>query len=152
LASDASGVLSWVSPSGTNLLSAVRTNLTTNQALATTGWQLINFNTIIIDTNSEFATNRFTASKAGIYEINAGFHTDNQSNNQYYSIGVYVNGTLYQQTSSNHFGNGPVSRNINCIVNLALGGYVEIFVENYQSLVTLDSFSGKTFFEVKQLK
>ncbi len=152
LASDASGVLSWVSPNGTNTLSAVRTNISTNQALTTAGWQLITYNTVVLDTNAEFATNRFTATRAGIYEINAGYHTDNQSNNQFYSIGVYVNGVLYQQNSANHSGLGPVSRTINCIVNLAVGGYVEIFAENYQSGVQIDSFSGKSYFEVKQLR
>ncbi|HLP64330.1 hypothetical protein [Flavobacterium sp.] len=152
LASDASGVLSWVSPSGTNTLSAVRTNLSANQALTTAGWQLITYNTVVIDTNTEFAGNRFTATRAGIYEINAGYHTDNQSNAQFYSIGVYVNGALYQQNSGNHSNLGPVSRTINCIVNLAVGGYVEIFAENYQTGVQIDSFSGKSYFEVKQLK
>lgn len=152
LASDANGILSWTSPNGTNTLSALRTNLTSDQALTTSGWQLINFSNVVFDTNSEFASNRFTASKAGIYEINAGFHTDNQSNNQFYSIGVYVNGTLYQQTTSNHFGVGPVSRNINCSVNLATNDYVEIYVENYQTTVNIDSYSGKTFFEVHQIR
>jgi trimeric autotransporter adhesin len=152
LASDASGVLNWVSPSGTNLLSAVRTNLNANQALTTAGWQLITYNTTVIDTNGEFAANRFTATRAGIYEINAGYHTDNQSNIQFYSIGVYVNGSLYQQTSGNHSNLGPVSRTINCIVNLPVGGYVEIFAENYQAGVQIDSFAGKSYFEVKQLR
>jgi trimeric autotransporter adhesin len=152
LASDASGVLNWVSPSGTNLLSAVRTNLNANQALTTAGWQLITYDTTVIDTNGEFAANRFTATRAGIYEINAGYHTDNQSNIQFYSIGVYVNGALYQQTSGNHTNLGPVSRTINCIVNLPVGGYVEIFAENYQAGVQIDSFAGKSYFEVKQLR
>ena len=152
LASDASGVLNWVSPSGTNTLSVVRTNLSANQLLTTAGWQLLTYDTVVIDTNSEFAGNRFTATRAGIYEINAGYHTDNQSNIQFYSIGVYVNGTLYQQTSGNHSNLGPVSRNINCVVNLAVGGYVEIFVENYQALAQIDSFAGKTYFEVRQVR
>lgn len=152
LSSDASGVLSWVSPNGTNTLSVVRTNLNANQSLNNSGWQLINFNSIVIDTNTEFASNRFTVTRAGVYEINAGYHTDNQSNSQFYSIGVYVNGILYQQTSGNHSGLGPVSRNINCVVNIAIGGYVEIFAENYQTPVDIDSFSGKTFFEIRQIK
>ena len=46
----------------------------------------------------------------------------------------------------------PVTRNINCVVNLAIGGYVEIFAENYQSPVNIDSFAGKSFFEVKQVR
>jgi hypothetical protein len=101
LQSDAVGNATWVQ-NPINTLSVVRTNLNANQALNNTGWQLINFNTIVLDTNTEFASNRFTATRAGIYEINAGYHTDNQSNSQQYSIGVYVNSTLYQQTTGNH--------------------------------------------------
>lgn len=151
LQSDAVGNASWVQ-SPLNTLSAVRTNISANQALTTAGWQLITFDTVVIDTNTEFASNRFTATRAGIYEINAGYHTDNQSNLQFYSIGVYVNGSLYQQNSGNHSNLGPVSRTINCIVNLPVGGYVEIFAENYQTGVQIDSFSGKSYFEVKQLR
>ncbi len=150
LASNASGVLSWTTPNST--LSVIRTNLAANQLLGTAGWQIVNFSTVVIDTNSEFAANRFTATRAGIYEINAGYHTDDQSNAQFYSIGVYVNGALYQQTTQNHSNLGPVSRNINCVVNLAAGGFVEIFAENYQATVNLDAFPGKTFFEVRQIR
>lgn len=149
--SDASGNASWVAPTS---LSVVRTNLSANQASATTGWQILNFNTVVFDINNEFntSTNLFVATKAGYYEVNAGFHTDNQSNTQFYSIGVYKNGSLYQQTSSNHSNLGVVARNINCIVYLAIGDYVEIFAENYQSSVSIDSYSGKTFFEVTQMR
>lgn len=150
LVSDANGILTWTSANAT--ISITRTNLGSNQLLTNTGWQIINFSNEIIDTNSELAGNRFTATRTGIYEINAGYHTDNQSNTQFYSIGVYVNGSLYQQTSSNHSNLGPVARTINCMVNLNAGDYVEIFAENYQTAVEIDSYSGKTFFEVKQIK
>ena len=151
LQSDASGNATWVVP---NSLSVVRTNLSINQALTNAGWQRINFNTVVFDINTEFntGTNRFVATKAGYYEVNAGYHTDNQSNTQFYSIGVYKNGTLYQQTTANHSNNGVVNRNINGTVYLAIGDYVEIFAENFQSSVSIDSFSGKTFFEVKQIR
>ncbi|MEN9336421.1 MAG: hypothetical protein RLZZ500_1408 [Bacteroidota bacterium] len=152
LASDANGVLSWVSPSGTNRLSAVRTNLSGNVALNTVGWQLLPFTAEVFDVNNEFAGNRFTATQAGIYEINAGFHTDNQSNSQFYSIGIFVNGVLYQQNSGNHLANGPVNRTINCLVNLSVGNYVEIYVENYQTGVTVDGFAGKSYFEIQQVR
>ena len=130
----------------------MRINLSANQALGTTGWEKINFDTTVFDTKSEFAGGTFTAASAGIYQVNAGFHTDNQSNTQFYSVGVYVNGTLYQETTGNHLGNGPVHRNINCMVNLAAGGTVEIYVQNYQPTVAIDSFAGKTFFEVQQIR
>jgi trimeric autotransporter adhesin len=152
LQTNGAGSTSWANDNST--LSATRTNLSANQALATTGWQKISFNTVVFDLNAEFATgtNRFVAAKAGYYEVNAGFHTDNQSNLQFYSIGVYKNGALYQQTSANHTNLGPVPRNINCIVSLNIGDYIEIYAENYQAGVNIDSYSGKTYFEVKQIR
>ena len=151
LQSDAAGNASWV-PNPLTTLSAMRINLSANQALGTAGWEKINFDTTVFDTKSEFAGGTFTAATAGIYQVNAGFHTDNQSNGQFYSIGVYVNGTLYQETTGNHYNNGPVHRNINCMVNLAAGGTVEIYVQNYQPTVAIDSFATKTFFEVQQIR
>ncbi len=141
---------------GLSNLSVMRVNLSANQSLNTSGWQKITFDTVPAgyDTNSEFntGTNRFVALNAGYYEINAGFHTDSQANTQFYSIGVYVNGILYQQSSANHYANGLVSRATNCVIKLNAGDYVEIFAENYQSGVAIDRFSGKTYFEVKQIR
>lgn len=150
LQSDATGNATWAAPN--NTLSVMRTNLSSNQALTNGGWQIINFNTVVFDVNSEFSTNRFTALKTGYYEVNSGYHTDDQSNTQFYSIAVYKNGALYQQTSGNHSNIGPVARNINCIVYLTAGDYIEIFAENYQSSVNIDAYSGKTFFEVRQIR
>ncbi|MCF6132966.1 hypothetical protein [Flavobacterium wongokense] len=150
LQTNGAGSTSWTNDNST--MSVTRTNLSANQALTNTGWQKINFNTVVFDLNSEFSAGRFTATKAGYYEVNAGFHTDNQSNLQFYSIGVYKNGALYQQTSANHTNLGPVPRNITCIVSLGVGDYIEIYAENYQAGVNIDSYFGKTFFEVKQIR
>ena len=152
LQTDGAGGTSWATDN--NTLSVVRTNLNANQSLGTGGWQKLTFNTVVFDLNSEFSTtnNRFVAAKTGYYEINAGYHTDNQSNTQYYSIGVYKNGSLYQMTDGNHTNLGVVSRNINCIVSLTAGDYIEIYAENYQTGVNIDSYSGKTYFEVKQIR
>ncbi|MEC4049813.1 hypothetical protein OX284_010270 [Flavobacterium sp. SUN046] len=151
LQTDGAGATTWVD---INSFSLVRTNLSFNQALNTSGWQKINFDTTVFDTKGEFNTtaNRFIATKAGYYEINAGFHTDNQSNTQYYSIGVYKNGALYQMSAANHSNIGVVNRSINCLVSLNIGDYIEIFAENYQSSVYIDSYTGKSYFEIKQLK
>lgn len=152
LETDGNGNTSWANSNST--FSAMRTNLSSNQSLGTGGWQIITFNTVLFDFNTEFdiGTNHFVASKAGYYEINAGYHTNDQNNTQYYSIGAFVNGSLYQQTTGNHSNLGPVCRTINCMVYLNIGDYVEIYAENYQSGVTLDSFSGKTYFEIRQIK
>lgn len=152
LQTDGVGGTSWVT--GLANLSVTRTNLSANQALGTGGWQKLTFNTVVFDLNSEFntGTNRFVAAKAGYYQVNAGYHTDAQSNNQYYSIGVYKNGALYQMNAGNHTNLGIVSRNVDCIVQLAVGDYIEIYAENYQTGVNIDSYSGKTYFEVKQIR
>lgn len=153
LQTDGAGGTAWVS-SPASTLSMVRANLSANQALTDTGWQKANFNTEVFDTANEFntATNRFTATKAGFYRVTASIHTTSQSNSQFYSVGIYVNGALYQQDSANHFGNGPVERSVTCLVQLAVGGYVEAYVENWQTGVDLDSFGPKTALEIQQVR
>lgn len=156
LQSDATGNGTWVQ-NPLNTLSMVRTNLGgTNQVLTAPAppgsWEKINFPNEVFDTSSEFTGGTFTATKAGFYQINAGFHTNDQSNTQQYAIGVFVNGTLYQETSGNHTNIGEVCRNINCIVNLAVGNTVEIHVKNFIAGVQINGFVGKTFFEVQQIR
>ncbi|HLA54643.1 MAG TPA: hypothetical protein VK623_00960 [Flavobacterium sp.] len=153
LQTDGAGATSWVTNPAT-ALSLVRANLTANQTLTMAGWQKINFNAEAFDTGNEFdtATGRFTATKAGFYRIEATFHTNTQSNNNLYSIGISVNGSYYQMTSHDHHGVGNVERSVSCIVQLAVGGYVEVFAENFASGVDIDSYSGKTVFEIQQIR
>lgn len=154
LQSDASGNASWALPN--NTISIIRATMSggTDQTLTNTGWQKVTFNNTVFDTNSEFNTslNRFVATNAGYYQINAGYHIKSTGSTNQFGIGVRINNNFYQETSGFHFGSGIVARNINCIVNLAVGDYVEIFVENTASGLFIDGYSGKTFFEVKQIK
>lgn len=153
LQTNGAGATSWVDNPASNF-SVVRSHLGSGFSLTTSGWQLIPFNTIAFDVNTEFNTgsSRFVAAKTGYYQVNAGYYTDNQANTQYYSIGIRKNGALYQENGGNHSANGPVSRTINGLVYLLAGDYIEIFAENYQIGVTIDSYSGKTFFEVHQVR
>lgn len=152
LQTDGSGATLWANSS--NTFSLMRSTLSANQSLGTGGWQIVTFNTIVFDLNTEFntSTNKFVATKTGYYQVNAGFHTDDQSNGEFYSIGVRKNSALYQQSSGNHMGNGPVCRTINCIVYLVAGDDIEIYAENFQPGVNIDFYSGKTYFEVKQIR
>lgn len=152
LQTDGVGGTSWATAN--NTLSVVRTNLSANQSLGTSGWQKLSFNTVVFDSNSEFntGTNRFVAAKTGYYEINAGLHTLNQSDNNYYGIAVYKNGSEYQETSAHHYGINLISRTINCLVSLTAGDYIEIYAHNTNTGTTIDSYFGKTYFEVKQIK
>jgi len=152
LQTDGAGGTSWVDTQ--NNISIVRTNLSANQSLGTSGWQKLSFNTIVFDTKSEFNTtnNRFVALKAGYYEINAGYHTFNQSDTNYYGIAVYKNGVEYQETSAHHYGINLISRTINCVVFLNATDYIEIYAHNVNSGTTIDAFTGKTYFEIKQIR
>lgn len=151
LQSDATGNGTWAQ-NPLNTLSLARVNIAANQTLTTTGWQKIDFNTEAFDTGNEFAAGRFTATKAGFYRITAAYHTNAQSNVNTYSIGVQVNGALYQQTSGEHHGVGSVERTVSCMVQLAVGGYVEVFAENTASSVDIDLTSSKTVFEIQQIR
>lgn len=139
----------------------IRANMTTNQALAATGWQKIAFNTVTLNptTSTEFdtANNRFVAANAGTYRIDASFHSLNaQANTQYYGIAVYIGGTLYQEFSINHYYNGTtssqVARQISCVANVTAGQAIEIYVNNNQTGVTLDAFNGKTHFTIERIR
>jgi len=149
---DGAGNVSWANPNAAMSLS--RANVSVNQNLAATGWQKIIFDVELFDLNLEYtpASGRFTALKTGYYRVNAGFHTNSMANTQFYSIGVFKNGIQYQETTENHFNNGPVTRNITCVVALAAGEYIEIFVQNYQAGAQIDSFAAKSFFEVEQIR
>jgi len=152
LQTNGTGTLSWVN--STNNYSLARANLTANQVVNSTGWQKITFNTTLFDTGSEFntGTNRFVATKVGYYEINAGFHTFNKNDAEYYGIAVYKNGTLYQETSAHHYGDKLISRTINCTISLVINDNIEIYIFNGNAPTTIDGYSGKTYFEVKQIR
>lgn len=149
---DASGNLSWVNPTN-NSLSVMRTTLNTNQAMLLNQWFKLNFNTVVFDTGSEFSTtnSRFVATKAGYYQVNAAYHTYTVNSTNYFTIGVFKNGNPYQESGSTHT-LGPVFRSINCIVSLAVGDFIEIQAQNYIAGSTIDSYSGKTYFEISQIK
>ncbi|WP_370391336.1 hypothetical protein [uncultured Winogradskyella sp.] len=158
---DGAGNVDWVDKDSANF-SLVRANLSANQVLGTGGWQKVVFNNVAFDTNTEFdiAQNRFVAANAGFYKINAGFHTSFQDNDQLYGIAVYINGSIYQESTYNHHSNGDVARSINCMVNLNAGDFVEIYVVNFQindgtngtNGVEIDSFTGKTYFEIQRIR
>ena len=153
LQTNGSGNTSWVTPN--NNLSIVRTKLSANQLLGTSGWQKILFDTPVFDDNVEFnaADNSFVAAKAGYYQINSGFQTNDQTGNATLcAIAVRKNGILYQEFSAKHYGNDIISRNINCIVKLAANDRIEIYVDNTTSGVNLNSDETKTYFEVHQIK
>lgn len=98
------------------------------QSIGTGSYTKITFPTVIFDPSSIWSTvnNRFTATIAGFYRIGSviGFAGGLTSSNV--SVYVYKNGSPYLVLSQ-------ITGNIdaiggNCLVQLAVGEYVEIFV------------------------
>ena len=74
--------------------------LSGNQGISNATWTKVTFDTEVFDTNNNFASNRFTPTVAGYYQINARIFSD--YNTLYPSsvyCGIYKNGTLYSQNA-----------------------------------------------------
>jgi hypothetical protein len=170
LQTDGSGATNWVNSttysagdglalSGTTFslpnLSIAKTKLSANQSFtADSNWQKILFNDVDFDSNSEFDTTNslFRADKAGYYRIKATYCIQNdQFDNNRYGISINVNGNFYQETTYDHHGHGLVARAVDCLVYLNVNDYVEIFIRTGQS-IAIDSYGGKTTFEIQQLR
>jgi len=73
--------------------------LSSNQSVSTGGDTKVNFDTEIFDTNNNFASNRFTPTVAGYYQINAGLRSTWSSTNEW-RIAIYKTGVEYQRGSN----------------------------------------------------
>jgi len=65
------------------------------QTLSSTTFTKITFTTELWDTNSNFASSRFTPTVAGYYQINSGLYTT--TNQSVFVAVIYKNGTTYKQ-------------------------------------------------------
>jgi hypothetical protein len=65
------------------------------QTLVTNTFTKITFTTELWDTNSNFASSRFTPTIAGYYQINSGLYTT--TNQNVFVAVIYKNGTAYKQ-------------------------------------------------------
>ena len=153
---DGTGNVSWVDKNDNSALSLIRVNVDMDyiQAATGAGWTAIQFDTEVFDTNNEFNTGTytFTAATAGYYRVNASYHTTAQANTNYYGIAVFVNGSVYAESTHNHHNVGDVVRQVDCMVSLAASDTVQIRIRPESNAVTIDSFTGKTFMEIQQIK
>ena len=101
-------VLTLPAVSGTVSLNgpAFSVYLSANQSVSGSTYTKVAFDTEEFDTNSNFASNRFTPTVAGYYQINSGIAF--ASGVTYAQINIYKNGTLYQtswsQEASSNYG------------------------------------------------
>lgn len=151
------------SPANFSMISVYITN--GGLAYQTTGvntWQTLIFDTEDFDTNAEFdtATHRFTALNTGFYKINAQYTSEGHDDREELGIGIFVNGSIIAEQSFDHtgdlilatLGTRLVTRQISKLVQLNTGDYVEIKVKDKNTTLTIDKWSGKTFFTINRVR
>ena len=112
----------------------------------------ITFDTEDVDTDSAFASNKFTVptGKGGLYKFDVVTRVDSGSNSNLGSaIGyLYKNGTAQHIVFNDYAANytNSISLNINSILNLSEGDYIEVYVacntvDNGDATVTHNKYS-----------
>ena len=107
---------------------------TSDQSLADNTYVKVTWNTEDIDTDSAFASDKFTvpSGKAGKYYISTGVGFYDNNTQKYHYVLIYKNGS---NVSANPSGISTTEDNTNrywhtnnMIVDLAVGDYVEVYV------------------------
>ena len=104
-----------------------------NQSVATSTDTLITWQTENYDTDSAFASNKFTvpSGKAGKYLCTASVRIEyGNDSGEYGEIKIYKNGSQYRANLHAVSGNEVRAQNLNICVDmdLAVGDYIEIYV------------------------
>ncbi len=104
-----------------------------NQSVATSTDTLITWQTENYDTDSAFASNKFTvpSGKAGKYLCTASVRIEyGNDSGEYGEIKIYKNGSQYRANMHAVSGNAVRAQNLNICVDmdLAVGDYIEIYI------------------------
>ncbi len=95
----------------------------TNQSIPSATQTKVTVGTEEFDTNSNFASSRFTPTVAGYYQINGSVQTNGSQ--QYLSTSIFKNGTLYKYGS---FGTTMYQSSVSSLVYLnGSTDYVELY-------------------------
>jgi len=92
-------------------------------------WTKVNLQTELFDTNSNFASSRFTPTVAGYYQINGTVGIDDYSNTDLLQCAVYKNGTIFVRGATcKGDSNDRAACNVSTIVYLnGSTDYVELY-------------------------
>jgi len=165
ISGDTSGAITLAAPSvaGTNTITlpastgtvmvngpAFSAYLSSNQTVSTGTWTKVTQDTKEFDTNSNFASNRFTPTVAGYYQFNGAilFNANNSITRSI--ISLYKNGSTFKQGSYSYVTNavGPQSGTVSSVIYCnGSTDYVELYgyVEGVGTLSFLNS-SSNTYF------
>ena len=137
---------------GGNNTPAFVVRLSSAQTISDNTATKVAFDTEDVDTDSAFASNKFTvpSGKAGLYKFDILVRLDSGSNGNLGSaIGyLYKNGTAQHIVFNDYAANytNSISLNINSILNLSEGDYIEVYVacntvDNGDATVTHNKYS-----------
>jgi len=128
---------------------AFSANANTTQAISQSAWTKVTFGNEVFDTNSNFASNRFTPTVAGYYQVNAtvnfggGTYPVDERCALYKNGSVYANGGAYISSATTNGGLQAIS----CLVSMnGSTDYLEIYAYTGSSGTTLYGDSSNTLF------
>lgn len=128
--------------------------MSVNQLLNAGSFTKLNFDTAGFDLGSNFntTTDRFEATEAGYYRIMGSF-TTTVTNGTFSVFDLYitVNGTALKSDYQVHPGSGYVSRFVEAVTYVPVGGYIEMWCYS-QTAITINSFARYTTFEVERIR
>ena len=121
-----------------------RVHPSSGQTVSNASWTKVTFDTETWDTDSAFASNKFTvpSGKDGKYVFSYGGYFGSPVDQKIiafrlYKNGSFVNRTYVQQSNSGTSGEIP---NASVVMSLVAGDYIEVYVyQNYGGDRTLDS-------------
>lgn len=117
--------LKWAAPGGTSL-PAFSVKKNANQSITVGVTTKVTWQTEVFDTDGKFASDRFTPTVEGYYQINASLSGSSSSANADAYIYIYKNGSIYNQGGVTDMPYPLAS--ISTILFLDTDDYVEIYV------------------------
>ena len=113
----------------------------TNQSISGATQTKLTIDTEEFDTNSNFASSRFTPTVAGYYQINGSVQTNGSQ--QYLSASIFKNGTIYKYGS---FGTTMYQSSVSTLVYLnGSTDYVELYAYGATSFTSQNGIQATYF-------
>lgn len=137
LASGTGNLVTVPSVTGTAMVSgnmpAFSASATSNQSISAATFTKVNFGTEQFDTNSNFASSRFTPTVAGYYQVNTSINFGGGSTVTYGIVSFYKNGGEYNRLIA-----------IQCTSNLSIGGSSLIYLNGTTDYLEVYAYSGQS--------
>lgn len=127
----AGGIPSWATPAGAGGLPAFSAYATSDQTLTNGTWTKVNFPTEEFDTDSNFASSRFTPTTAGYYQLSTSVKMEGGTGNFY--VHLYKNGSDYKRYTYIETAYNPAIGGSICVYANGTSDYYEIYVNPQSS-------------------